>query len=74
MSAYVLWLMLTHGVTQVVTLSKVCRSLRAFLARRFPKSLGSLVVCPMCFGFWVGLAPCSGLWLAKGVRACVLAC
>lgn len=49
----VLWLLLTYGVTLVVTGSKIAEPLRRLIGR-IPR-VGYAIACPMCFGWWVGL-------------------
>jgi len=63
----VLFLLASYGLTNVVTLGRVTRPFREWLARTSPRA-GYWVRCPMCFGFAVGaawslagLAPGTGL-------------
>lgn len=48
------WFFVAYGVTLVVTGSKVAAPLRRLFSRT--RAGAALVVCPMCVGFWVGLA------------------
>lgn len=53
------WLLVTYGVTLVVTGSKLTAPLRNFLASRsefWAHWSSNLIRCPMCAGWWVGLA------------------
>jgi hypothetical protein len=45
------WALVIHGVTQIVTVSRLFAPLRA--AAPWPW-LSGLLKCPMCTGFWVG--------------------
>ena len=45
----ILWLFLTYGITLVITGSKIFRIFREWDAT-------GLLKCPMCTGWWVGLA------------------
>ena len=47
------WALLVYGVTLIVTEGKLFAPLRDFVARRSPWA-GTLLGCPMCFGWWVG--------------------
>ncbi len=49
------WVLVTYGATLAVTGSRLARPLRA-LAARWSPALGRFVSCPMCVGWWVGLA------------------
>src|SRR3954452_21530595 len=46
------WALSVHGITQIVTVSRIARPIR----EAAPPPLRALLSCPMCFGFWVGLA------------------
>jgi hypothetical protein len=47
------WLLISFGVTLVVTGSKIFKPVR----ERMPTAwLRALLRCPMCFGWWVGFA------------------
>jgi len=52
-TAFVVWAFIIHGVTQIVTLSSLFTPFRKFCARW--QFTGALVICPMCFGTWVGM-------------------
>lgn len=52
------WLLTTYGATLVVTGSRIAAPIR----RLWPALLG----CPMCFGFWVGLAEGFTRWGLTG--------
>lgn len=57
-----LFLLSVQGLVTIVTGSQLFAPLRALLTRHTPL-LGRLVHCPMCFGFWAGLAAGAvGLW------------
>jgi hypothetical protein len=50
---FVVWALTVHGVTQIVTQSTIFTGVRRFFGRwRFT---GGLIVCPLCFGTWVGM-------------------
>jgi hypothetical protein len=59
---FVVWATVVWGVTMIVTTSKLFAPLRDRLPRTCgmknhvtPRTfLGSLLACPMCFGWWVG--------------------
>jgi hypothetical protein len=50
MSLLLTWALVVHGVTQIVTVSRIARPIR----EAAPSSLRALLSCAMCFGFWVG--------------------
>ena len=52
MPLIVVWALAVHGITQIVTVSRIARPVREVA----PSPLRALLSCPMCFGFWVGLA------------------
>lgn len=53
--AYIIaWALVVHGLTQIITVSKIARPLR-LLAAPVPL-LGEWIRCAMCFGFWAGIA------------------
>ncbi|APR79607.1 Hypothetical protein A7982_04954 [Minicystis rosea] len=52
MSLILVWALAVHGITQIVTVSRIARPIR----EAAPSPLRALLICPMCFGFWVGLA------------------
>lgn len=47
------WLLALSGVVQVVTQGGIFQGVREGIARR-SRFLGELVVCPLCFGVWLG--------------------
>lgn len=47
------WVLAAYGLTLTITGSKICEPLRRLLQR--PDWLKTLVHCPMCMGFWVGV-------------------
>lgn len=47
------WLLALSGVVQVVTQGGIFRGMREGIARR-SRFFGELVVCPLCFGVWLG--------------------
>lgn len=51
MTRLVVWALVVHGITQIVTVARIARPIRAAA----PAPLGALLSCPMCFGFWVGV-------------------
>jgi hypothetical protein len=55
------WFLTVYGVTLVVTESKLFAPVRAAAAARVAW-LGTLLACPMCFGFWCGAALSLGGW------------
>ena len=64
LASLLVWALVVHGLTQIVTVSRIARPIRESL-------LGSkfyVLHCPMCFGWWVGfglslagLSPLAGL-------------
>ena len=52
MPLIVVWALAVHGITQIVTVSRIARPVREVA----PSPRRALLSCPMCFGFWVGLA------------------
>lgn len=51
----VAWLLVTNGVTTIVTMSTLFRPVREGFSRLVGEKLGNLLGCSMCFGFWVGV-------------------
>jgi hypothetical protein len=47
------WLLVTYGITLVITGSKIAEPFRKLMAKHVSCYFFS---CPMCVGFWVGLA------------------
>lgn len=47
------WALIVYGVTLIVTEGKLFAPVRALAERRSPWA-GTLLGCPMCFGWWVG--------------------
>ena len=54
------WILVCYGITNVVTGSTIMAPVRQ-KSQKIHKKLGELLECPMCFGFWVGVAV-SLLW------------
>ena len=52
---FLLWALFVYGVTLTVTGATITAGLRRRLKVGLPW-VGKLVSCPMCFGWWVGLA------------------
>lgn len=52
MSLILVWALTVHGITQIVTVSRIARPVR----EAAPTPIRALLSCPMCFGFWVGIA------------------
>ena len=50
-----LFSLVAFGLTTIITISKIGYSWRE-LAEKTHKKLGELFRCPMCMGFWVGMA------------------
>lgn len=48
------WALVTYGITLVITGSKVAAPLRRLFS--FSETLSHFLTCPMCVGFWVGVA------------------
>ena len=46
------WALVVHGMTQIVTVSRIAQPIREAAS----PPLRALLSCAMCFGFWVGLA------------------
>lgn len=53
--AFLPWALIVYGITLVVTGAKITAPFRAWVERR-SKFFGKLLCCPMCFGWYVGLA------------------
>lgn len=49
----VVWLLATYGMTIILSMSKIFRPIRIQVAHLNP-TLGELVSCSMCCGFWIG--------------------
>lgn len=49
------WILIVFGMVVTVSLSQVMQPVRN-LAKKIHPMLGTLVGCPMCFGFWAGIA------------------
>jgi len=47
------WILVSFGITFAVTHGKIFEGLRNKAAEKH-QSLGQLLCCPMCLGFWVG--------------------
>ena len=81
MREIILFVLITWGITCVVTFGAVFKPVRRFFAsNRYTRSnLGYLLHCPMCTGFWAGLGvhftlPLS-IWIADafiGAGVCYL--
>ena len=52
---FVIYLMVSYGVTLIITQGTIFEGLRNFLHKYNPNFLGMLVSCVMCAGFWVGI-------------------
>ena len=62
-----IFLLVCYGFTNVVTVGKIFRPLREWLARR-SRVLGDWIRCPMCLGLWVGAGWAAvGLWPPTGL-------
>lgn len=59
---FIIWALPILGTTLIITCSAIMRPLREFWQERW-HWLYKLMVCPMCAGWWVGLAA-SGLGLS----------
>jgi hypothetical protein len=55
MPTLVPWVLVTYGTTLAVTGSRIAEPCRRWLSTHWAWG-GKLVGCPMCVGFWVGLA------------------
>lgn len=53
MAELVVFILVTFGITNIVTLGKIFEPIRR--RTREDSWVGTLIRCPMCFGFWVGL-------------------
>lgn len=49
-----LFCLVSFGITNIITISKIAAPLRNKAKKIHPK-LGEFFHCPMCLGFWVGL-------------------
>lgn len=58
------WLAVVHGVTQVITVSRVFYPVRALLAGT---GVGDFLKCSMCAGWWVGLSLSQWGWFFPGL-------
>jgi len=54
----VLFVLVVVGCVQVVTVGMIFAGLRAWTLAHVPP-LGRMLRCPLCFGFWAGLAWCA---------------
>lgn len=55
--AFLAWVLPCMGATLIITCSKVIRPFREHCKAQvgFVGVVGSIAVCPMCAGFWVGV-------------------
>ena len=54
---FMLWVLAVYGLTNAISTSTLCRPKWDKLAASESKvlaSIGELLQCPMCLGFWVG--------------------
>ena len=51
--AFLVWALTVHGITQIVTQSSLFTPVRKFCMRW--QFSGTLIICPLCFGTWVGM-------------------
>lgn len=58
----ILWLLSCFGLTWIITRSVIFAPLRTFLPKPMGTTpfWGTLVRCPQCMGFWVGVAHAVG--------------
>lgn len=42
------------GMMSIVVTSEILKEPREYLYINYPSSIGYIVNCPMCFGFWLG--------------------
>ena len=45
------WILVVFGLNIIITLSKLTQPIRT-LGKKLHPSIGVLLSCPMCFGFW----------------------
>ena len=50
----VIWILVCYGITNGVVGSSILGTFRRKVMK-FNETLGDLVSCPMCFGFWAGI-------------------
>lgn len=55
MTILIVFILSTFGLTQIVVNSQIMSPLRTFCEEWFPNTLGKIVNCSMCFGFWAGV-------------------
>jgi len=58
----VIFLLASYGLTNIVTMSRLLRGLRGWVARR-SEMAGHWIACPMCVGVPVGIG-----WSLAGLR------
>ncbi|MFQ5892344.1 MAG: hypothetical protein ACE5HW_06080 [Candidatus Methanofastidiosia archaeon] len=50
------FILMTFGITEIVTRGKIFKPMRDYFTKISPNILGEQFSCQMCFSFWVGLA------------------
>ncbi|MFQ6087897.1 MAG: hypothetical protein ACE5K0_03215 [Candidatus Methanofastidiosia archaeon] len=48
-------ILMTFGITEIVTRGKIFKSMRDYFRKISPNILGEQFSCQMCLSFWVGL-------------------
>ena len=51
---FIIWTFTLLGITTIVTTSRILCPIRTRI-QNIHSSLGSLISCPPCFGFWAGI-------------------
>lgn len=57
-----------YGLTLIITESYIFKPLRQLLFRQFPDTLGKLVYCCICTGFWAGVICSLGYHVYMGTN------
>ncbi len=55
METFFSWLLISYGMTHIITGTKIFEWLRVLLDKISPNFFGFLIQCPACTGFWIGV-------------------
>jgi len=74
MKDIVAWMVPIQGLTLVVTCSTIFKPIREWFGKHNMPKLEEMLCCPMCFGWWTGLAASTfgfslsnlGAWIVPG--------
>tara|TARA_Y100000310_G_C20501782_1_gene724370 strand:+ start:259 stop:558 length:300 start_codon:yes stop_codon:yes gene_type:complete len=68
MKTLLLWILITFGITLIITTSELLNPIRGLL-RKISGFIGRFFSCPLCIGFWAGVltsffwfSPTISLW------------